>query len=202
MARTRSAQAHGKVLEAALALFAERGIEATSMDAITAASGVSKATIYKHWNDKDALALEALAHLLELNEERPAFDSGNLRADLAALLNYEPANIRLDLKSRIMPYVIAYAARNREFGDQWRERVMESPRNQIRQLLKRGISKGELASNLNFEVGLAELLGPMLYRRIFVSRTAEKLPEDFAEQIADAFCRAHASGNTTTSSSQ
>ena len=48
MPRTRSADAHRKVLDAALELFAERGIDATSMDAIAEASGVSKATIYKH----------------------------------------------------------------------------------------------------------------------------------------------------------
>ena len=60
MARPRSAQAHKKVLDAAVQLFSERGIDATSMDAIAEASGVSKATIYKHWQDKDALCLEVM----------------------------------------------------------------------------------------------------------------------------------------------
>ncbi len=55
MARPRSAQAHKKVLDAAVLLFSERGIDATSMDAIAETSGVSKATIYKHWQDKDEL---------------------------------------------------------------------------------------------------------------------------------------------------
>jgi hypothetical protein len=60
MVRPRSIEAHEKVLNAALALFAERGIEATSMDAISQASGVSKATIYNHWADKEALLLEVM----------------------------------------------------------------------------------------------------------------------------------------------
>ncbi len=55
MVRPRSAQAHKKVLDAAVQLFSDRGIDATSMDAIAETSGVSKATIYKHWPDKDAL---------------------------------------------------------------------------------------------------------------------------------------------------
>ncbi|MBV8904184.1 MAG: helix-turn-helix transcriptional regulator, partial [Acidobacteriia bacterium] len=46
MPRPRSAKSHRKVLDAALSLVSERGIEATSMDAIAEASGVSKATIY------------------------------------------------------------------------------------------------------------------------------------------------------------
>jgi AcrR family transcriptional regulator len=192
MARTKSAKAHGKVLDAALLLFAERGIEASSMDAIAEASGVSKATIYKHWKDKDALALEALSRLLALHEEPPVFDTGSLCADIAALLNYEPAKAQQEFKSRIMPHVMVYAARNREFGDQWRARAMERPRNQLEQLLKRGIQSGELIPDLNLEVSLAMLLGPMLYRHIFLRHTIEKLPKDFAGRVADAFCRAFA----------
>ena len=82
MARPRSIAAHRKVLDAALNLFAERGIDATSMDAIAEASGVSKATIYKHWREKDELCLEALGYLHGVDEEPPVFDSGDLRADL------------------------------------------------------------------------------------------------------------------------
>ena len=61
MARTPSLQAHASVLAAALELFCERGIDTTSMDAIAEKSGVSKATIYKHWADKAALCLDVLA---------------------------------------------------------------------------------------------------------------------------------------------
>ena len=48
------------MLRAALDLFGERGIDATSMDAIAQASGVSKATIYNHWADKEALLMEVM----------------------------------------------------------------------------------------------------------------------------------------------
>ena len=84
MPRPRSALAHKKVVDAAVELFSERGIDATSMDAIAEASGVSKATIYKHWPDKDSLCLEAMGYLHGLDEEPPIFDSGDYRADLIA----------------------------------------------------------------------------------------------------------------------
>ena len=73
-------------MDAAVQLFSERGIDSTSMDAIAEASGVSKATIYKHWQDKDALCMEVMGYLHGLDEEPPVFDSGDLRADLIALL--------------------------------------------------------------------------------------------------------------------
>ena len=111
MARGLSQRAHQKVLEAALDLFAERGIDATSVDSIAAASGVSKATIYKHWADKDALCMEVLVYIHELDEGPPDLDSGDLKADLIAYLVYEPTPRKADLQKRIMPHLIAYSAR-------------------------------------------------------------------------------------------
>lgn len=43
------------VLDAARTLFTEHGFGATSMDAIAAAAGVSKATVYAHYDGKQAL---------------------------------------------------------------------------------------------------------------------------------------------------
>ena len=190
MARPRSIAAHRKVLEAALNLFAERGIDATSMDAIAEASGVSKATIYKHWRDKDKLCLEVLGYLHGVDEDAPVFDSGDLRADLIAQLNYQPAAHRKEMKERIMPHLIAYSARNRAFGDQWRARVLEKPRAQIRDMLKRNVQRGRLVKSLDPEVGIALLIGPMLYRHVFISRFGGKLPADLATHVADAFIAA------------
>ena len=110
MPRTRSASAHTKVLDAALELVAERGVDATSMDAIAAESGVSKATIYKHWADKDALLLEMMAELHGLHA-RPSFDSGNTRADMVAVLSYRPRRTPT-MRERIMPHFVAYSASN------------------------------------------------------------------------------------------
>lgn len=43
------------ILRAADALFASEGLEAVSMDAVAAAAGVSKRTVYNHFGDKAAL---------------------------------------------------------------------------------------------------------------------------------------------------
>lgn len=48
------------ILAAAEALFLEGGLEATSMDQIVAQAGVSKATIYNHFENKDALFAEVM----------------------------------------------------------------------------------------------------------------------------------------------
>src|SRR5262245_976503 len=190
MGRPRSARAHDQVLDAALRLFAERGIDATSMDLIAEASGVSKATIYKHWPDKDALCLEAMARLMGQDQPPPVFDSGDVRADMIAVLSYQPPQQDADLRARIMPHLLAYAARNRaSFGDAWRQRVFEPPRTQLTALLERAIAQGQLPSSLDRGLAMALLLGPLLYCHV-LKRMHGEAPENIAEQVVDAFWRA------------
>lgn len=190
MARTPSQQAHTSVLAAALELFCERGIDATSMDAIAEKSGVSKATIYKHWADKAALCLDVLARLHEV-DTRPVLDSGDIRADLEAVLSHRPSAKVSEQQNRMMPHLIAYAARNRAFGEAWRARVMEPLIRQITQLLKRGVKQG-IVSELDPMVGAALLIGPMMFRKIFPP-AGKGLPENWEKLVVDAFWKAHAS---------
>jgi AcrR family transcriptional regulator len=192
-ARRRSARAHDQVLEAALLLFAERGLDNTSMDAIADAAGVSKATIYNHWADKDALCLEALARLHGLDEPPPVFDSGDTRADVVAALNYRPAPHRRQMQQSIMPHFIAHSARNREFGNAWRARVMQPVRTRLAALLTRAMRDGDLSRNLSLDAATAMLVGPLLYREIFSG--IETFPVD-AEQVVHAFWRAFSPATT------
>ena len=190
MARPRSAQAHNKVLMAAVELFSERGIDATSMDAIAEASGVSKATIYKHWPDKDALSLEVMGYLHGLDEEPPVFDSGDFRADLIAQLQYQPATDRKALREKMVPHMIAYASRNQVLGVAWRARVIEPARVALTNIIRRGERRGVLRHGIDPEVGIALLLGPMMYRHIFGQKAGQKVPKDLEVQVADAFLAA------------
>lgn len=190
MPGTRSASAHRKVIDAALELVASRGLDATSMDAIAEASGISKATIYKHWPDKDALLLEMMAEANGLRD-RPAFNSGDTRADIIAVLSYRPEE-RVELRARIMPHFMAYSARNPAFGDAWRVMVMEPPRQELRRLLMQGTARGELTLKLDTELSLSLLLGPIVYWYVFLRRKTHD-PAQLAEAIVDAFWRAFAS---------
>jgi AcrR family transcriptional regulator len=189
MARTRSAEAHSKVLNAAVSLFSDRGIDATSMDAIAERSGVSKATIYKHWPDKDALALEVLAHIHGLDEEPPTFNSGDYRRDLIALLSYQPGIDRA-IKEKIWPHLMAYSARNPAFGDAWRTRISEPARQRLITIIKRGQQEGLIRESTDPEVGVALLLGPFIYRHVFTRKLGRKGPKDLETHVAEAFIAA------------
>jgi AcrR family transcriptional regulator len=188
MARPRSARAHRQVLAAALKLFAERGVDGTSMDAIAGASGVSKATIYKHWPDKNALCLEVMAALHGASAEPPDLDSGDLRADLIAILSHKPPARHRALRLRLMPHLMAYAARNPAFGIAWRARVLEPPRTQLTRVLERAVARGHLPRDTDIEVAIALLLGPRMYGH-FLKLMKRHLPDDMPELIVDAFLK-------------
>jgi len=195
MVRPRSAEAHEKVLNAALELFAERGIEATSMDAIAQASGVSKATIYNHWTDKEALLLEAMLMIHGLDREPEDVDTGDVQSDLTTVLTRKPPDKCDAVRNRLTPSLIAYSAFHPEFGREWRHRVTEPPRQCIKKILRRGISRGQLPADLDVEASVALLLGPMLYAHIFSKEDPASKP-DLGPVSAASFWRAHSQNRT------
>jgi len=96
--------------EAALALFLERGIEATTIDDITRRAGVAKGSYYRYFADKTALVeslLEPVAQALLSSMARAgtaldgAVDTGLyalLAAELAGILLSNPDVVRLYLQ--------------------------------------------------------------------------------------------------------
>lgn len=59
------------VLDAAKNLFVSKGYSGTSMDAVAAAAGVSKLTVYSHFNDKETLFSAAV--IARCEEQLPEF---------------------------------------------------------------------------------------------------------------------------------
>jgi AcrR family transcriptional regulator len=189
MVRPRSSEAHQKVIHAALDLFGERGIDAASMDAIARASGVSKATIYNHWEDKEALLLEVMLYVNGIDEDPEDVDTGDIARDLGTVLSRRPPQEFEAARNRMTPTLIAYSAVHPKFGAAWRHRVMEPPRQCLKRILCRGMERGLLPASLDLEVSMALLLGPMLYRHVFSKGSS--VPEDeLGRQTAEAFCRA------------
>jgi AcrR family transcriptional regulator len=189
MARTRSEDAHNRVLNAALELFVEKGIEPTSMDAIAAASGVSKATIYKHWPEgKEPLLMEVLLQVSGAAAEVVEEDTGDLFTDLARVLTDRPRNDRPEEKNRLMPQMIAYSATHMEFGKAWRSRVMDVPKRRVKRIIEQAIRDGRLEKALDLNICYALLIGPMMFLHIF---GPEFELATLGRAAAETFCRAY-----------
>jgi AcrR family transcriptional regulator len=185
MPRTPSPHAHGAALEAALKLISRSGIEGTSMDAIADVSGVSKATIYKHWKDKEALCLEAIGRL---KPDVPVFNTGNPRADLVALLRNLARSQKPEALLRIWPRVMSYAAGHPEFARAFCDRISGGKRAQISTLLRNAISAGELCADCDVDMAMDLLIGPIMHHHFMYASVPPALPQ----HVVDVYWRAHA----------
>jgi AcrR family transcriptional regulator len=185
VARTPSVAAHEKVIAAALQLFGERGIEGTSMDAIAQVSGVSKATVYKHWKDKETLCIDVICSLRELP---PEFRSGDTRRDLTDLLTHLSKVDKPDRLMKIWPRIIGYAAANPKFAAALQEHSFGPRRARIAGILKQAADRGDLPASIDVNFAMDLLIGPIIHRRF----SGGQFPPGFAELVVDAFLRSHA----------
>jgi AcrR family transcriptional regulator len=161
--RPRSEKARQAILDAAAELLLARGLSAVSMDAVAERAGVSKATIYRWWPTKEALALDAL--YTEWAAARPyPRDTGSLRGDLLSLLR---PWVRL---AGSRPYgwvsgaLITEAQTDPVFALEYLQRFVEPRRDQARAIFSRAIERGEVPADTNVEVALDLLYGPLYHR--------------------------------------
>lgn len=103
-----SAEKNVAILEAAIDEFIAHGYAATSMDRVAAGAGVSKATVYSHFGNKEQL-FEALIRHLTGNIRHMAFETPEaiaLRDDPRAFLRHIAMNIPNDPKvaARLIPF--------------------------------------------------------------------------------------------------
>ncbi len=95
------------------------------------------------------------------------------------------------MRERLIPHFRAYAALNPAFWIAWRSRILEPPRTQLTRMLKHGVAQRRLRPDLDIEVSMALLIGPMMYRH-FMNSGKPVLPDDMAKSVVDAFLKAHA----------
>ena len=77
--RPRDAAIDGQVLQATLDLLVERGLEATTIQAVSDRTGIARATIYLRWPGRTALILSALRWAID---RPPMLLTGELDTDM------------------------------------------------------------------------------------------------------------------------
>ncbi|MCU1603675.1 MAG: Transcriptional regulator, TetR family [Modestobacter sp.] len=83
--RPRDPSRDGAIRAAILTVLAEAGYAGLTMDAVAAAAGVGKATIYRRWRTKSDLVADAVRSLQADPDTAP--DTGSLEEDLRILLH-------------------------------------------------------------------------------------------------------------------
>lgn len=154
--RPRVAAHDGAILDAALGLLATAGYAGMTIDAVAAAAGVSKATVYLRWPSKADLATAALAHVRETG---PARVTGDVRHDLAAVLGAMRRNIRRLSAMGIIGTCLAEEGANPELLALFRERSIAPRRAELRGLLAAARDRGALRDGADLEAAVDLLMG-------------------------------------------
>jgi AcrR family transcriptional regulator len=160
--RPRSVRADEAIVQATLDLLAEGStIETLSIEAIAARAGVGKATIYRRWSGKNALLLDALRRLKGIMPQ-PAGHS--IRDDLVLLVGAVGHNID-PRTAKIVPCLVPEVNRSPDHFQLY-QNIIEPRRKVMREVLQRGVESGELRADLDIELAMALLTGPMLIQRM------------------------------------
>ncbi|MFI9647705.1 TetR-like C-terminal domain-containing protein [Streptomyces sp. NPDC052040] len=172
------------VTEAISAAFFEElasvGYARLSLEAVAKRAGAGKAAIYRRWPSKLEMAVALVsAAAVDAPED---VDSGTLRGDVFALLADLDGALRHRLPSRIVPDLLAESARNPELQQALFAAVRDTRRGKATRLLERAVERGELPSDVDRELALDLLAGP-LYWRLAVVRTPTG--PDYLDRLAD-----------------
>ena len=159
--RPRDEVARGRILEAALELLEELGFASATTDAIAERAGASKATIYRWWPNKAAVLLEALREAVA--QELPFPDTGDLREDIRVQLeNF--VKLLTGRRGRIFKAFIAAAQSDPEVASAFLSVWIQPRRAKTKVVLERHRQSGRLRADLDLDLVLDLLYGPLYFR--------------------------------------
>src|ERR1700677_550244 len=104
-----------RVLTTTLDLLTEAGLDDLTIDEISRRSGVAKTTIYRHWPNRSALAIDACVRMTDGEEVPP--DTGSLEGDVRTILTNIAGLLATARWSSIVPSIIDVAEHDPAFAD-------------------------------------------------------------------------------------
>jgi len=183
--RPRSDTAHRAILDAAREQLIKEGYSGLRLEHVAAHAGVGKATIYRRWRSKEALAQALLADLAA-----PHIDieqTGDTREEmLAAVMNPMRAVTESDF-GPVIRALLSQIAGNPSLGDPFRATVVQARRNEIARMIARGIERGDLCPDADVNIATELLVGPVYFRLMF----GGELDRAFAERVVDNVLRGY-----------
>jgi AcrR family transcriptional regulator len=185
--RPRDARADRAILQATLELIAERGIHEFRTEDVAARAGVGKGAIYRRYPSKDELVTAAVAGLVK--EEIVVPDTGSTSADLQALMREAVELYSGSLPGQLMPSLVSAMAQRPELARAVRDGFLANRRAALSEVLRRGVERGDLRPDLDLELALDVLGGPLFYRLLI---TGGPIDEELARGVAELILRGFA----------
>lgn len=163
-ATRRSHRARSAILAATTELIGEVPYAKLTIEAIAARAGVGKQTIYRWWPSKGAVVFEAMLESDSGPEGLTLPDTGDIATDLRALLYGAIAALTDPRGEAFLRAMSVEIQQDAELAATYRERLLLPQRAAVATRLTAAIAAGELRPDIDIEVAIDLLLGPLQTR--------------------------------------
>ncbi len=169
-----------EILEATLHLLLEVGYDRLTMDAVARRARASKATLYRRWEDKPTLVVDAMVRSPRAPRVED-HDTGSLRGDLVSTY-CDVSGVGRNGASGILASVVTALSSDPEFATRFREAFI-GPKIQIsRGIYERAIARGEIRADLDIDIIAPALAGILLHRSFVLGDVPD---DDLVERVID-----------------
>jgi len=150
-----------EILDATVELLMEVGYDRLTMDAVAREARASKATLYRRWETKASLVVEALAR----GKTAPhveIHDTGSLRGDLlATFCGHEGMS---GAATGILGSVLTAVSTDPEFAERFREQFIAPKFEVSLGIYRRAQERGEISDDIDIDIVAPALAGILLHR--------------------------------------
>lgn len=175
--RPRCEVRHRCILDATFDLLHEVGFGNLTIEGIAERAGVGKTTIYRRWPNKASLVVEAFRTVVAPEVHFPEADTvrESLRQQMRRVVR-----LMNSPRGQILRSIVAGGQMDPEIAEAFRANWIEARRAEARPIIKRAIQSGELRVDVNPDLLLDALYGPLYFR--FLIRHLPLTPH-FADAI-------------------
>src|SRR6202790_5187176 len=188
--RPRSEEARMAILRSTLKLLGKNGFSDLTIEDVAAHASVGKATVYRWWPNKAALTADAFASSTTRKLHFP--DTGSVRTDMSQQMR-QLIKIFRSRRGRIVSAILGGGQSDHDLIAAFRERFLWPRRREAYATLQRGIERGELRKDVDMDLLLDSLYGP-IYMRFLIRH--DKLTPEFVDHLCElVLTGAHPSQN-------
>src|SRR5579864_9080358 len=175
--RPRSEQARQAILRTTLKILGKSGFSDFKIEEVAARASVGKATVYRWWPNKGALIADAFASSTTRKLRFP--DTGSVYTDMSRQMR-QLVKVFRSRRGRIVSAILAAGQSDKELIGAFRDRFLWPRRREAYATLERAIRRGELHKNVDPDLLLDSLYGP-IYMRFLIQH--DRLSPDFVDRL-------------------
>lgn len=151
-----------EILDATLHLLLEVGYDRLTLDAVARRARASKATLYRRWEGKPSLVVDAMVRAKQAPHVEQ-HDTGSLRGDLVGTFCGQHGLGRSDATVALGSVITALGS-DPEFAARFREAFIAPKVEVSRAIYERAVARGEIPPDTDIEIVAPALAGILLHR--------------------------------------